>query len=758
MSRPQTDSSNPVKSRVEELLKAANDSAGAARNAWLAFLGILAYLFVTVTSTSHVNLLTNDPVNLPIANIKVPLFGFFFAAPLIFLLLHLGLFVQHAVMARKLNALNSALKDATKTEPESYANQVRKRLHFYAFAQYLTGPYSYDATQQEKPGQAGTDDNADDRAAPRTHAWLVRLMLWISFVILPILTFLAFQISFLPYHDMSAWEEGRVPRVGLTWWHRLFILADLFLVWSYWPVIRYGKSSWKKSFNCYPRRWKVAKITTTALVGLFSFLVATIPDEKLDQIMADRLEALSVERGGRKVFWPTAWLFEGELDPSSLTLKSPFSRNLIVAIEDLVDDGKKWDVGKSSHNLRNRNLRYGQFARIDLSYADLSYADLTKANFFRARLKRASLFSATIKGTRFERANLELASFMQAVGNHETDFKKAIANKADFRGVRLPGASFKRTKLINAEFQKDTATNDETLVAYLEGAVFARANLRAADLSGAKLQAATFWEANLQATNLEGADMMGADLRGAAVWRADYPDKKDRRESDESKRSPEHLYDMLGVLEYADLGKVQVSRSENPDCWQPRKQTANECRQAFREIETSGLSSSIEWRLDYFKSKEVPGGAKGESGDVTGVSVNPVLREPWDDGSHWKARERKPRVSIELARFLSAVVCRSNDKLEAEFSRRLKNMSVRERGEIPSKNLRANLRKEVVADFEAVALGIVKQLDHQETGRVRDSRVRNELAELLIDARDAGCANDRLSDSKTHEVLLRARE
>ena len=47
------------------------------------------------------DLLLNSPVTLPIVNVQIPLFSFFLAAPYLFLLVHLGLLVQHAMLAHK---------------------------------------------------------------------------------------------------------------------------------------------------------------------------------------------------------------------------------------------------------------------------------------------------------------------------------------------------------------------------------------------------------------------------------------------------------------------------------------------------------------------------------------------------------------------------------------------------------------------------------------------------------------------------------
>jgi hypothetical protein len=52
------------------LLKAANDVAGAARNAWLAFLGLIAHFFVALAGVLHTDFLFNSGVKWAAAELR----------------------------------------------------------------------------------------------------------------------------------------------------------------------------------------------------------------------------------------------------------------------------------------------------------------------------------------------------------------------------------------------------------------------------------------------------------------------------------------------------------------------------------------------------------------------------------------------------------------------------------------------------------------------------------------------------------------
>ncbi len=94
---------------TDDQLKSANAASVTARNAWLAFLVLIAYLLVTIAGVTHTDLLLNSPIKLPIVNVEIPLFSFFLAAPFLLLLVHLGLLVQHTALAHKLSRFSDAI-------------------------------------------------------------------------------------------------------------------------------------------------------------------------------------------------------------------------------------------------------------------------------------------------------------------------------------------------------------------------------------------------------------------------------------------------------------------------------------------------------------------------------------------------------------------------------------------------------------------------------------------------------------------------
>ena len=201
-----------VSEEAKGFLDEANGASDPAWSAWLAFLVLLTYVAVTLASVSHKNLLLNSPVRLPIINADIPLVGFFQYAPALLLLVYLSLLVQHVILARKYRKFTDAIAPyemETGTE-----HPTRDRVHSYVFSQILAGP---------RPN--------------RITKFMMMLIVYVTFSILPIATLLYFQIKFLPYHEVS-----------ITYWHRIAVILGFAMLILLTPIMQHAPPK---------RRWDV---------------------------------------------------------------------------------------------------------------------------------------------------------------------------------------------------------------------------------------------------------------------------------------------------------------------------------------------------------------------------------------------------------------------------------------------------------------------------------------------------------------------
>lgn len=435
-----------IEATFTEMARDVNYASAAARNAWMFFMALHAYFFIALAGVTHRDLLLGTPVKLPLLDVEIALRAFFLFGPVILLLVHFGILLQHAMLARKVLELHGRV---TRFEGQGgfRTHRVRVQLHSYFYTQLIAGPYR-----------------------SRLFAAFLSLMTWLTLVILPIVLLLDFQITFLPYHDLI-----------VTWAHRIVIVLDLAIVAIFGTYMRYPGKSFVSGFgaNILQRPLSFIVAGLFCLVSTaFSFAVATLPDEHMDRVMAaipaTRTPIVQAgepdRRRPRFAFWPTAVLFEGEVDYLSGRPTSLFGRNLVVTDADLVRDA---DVsgGETSISLRRRDLRYGAFDRSDLHQADLTGVIATGASFRETNLG----------GLRAERADLQNADFWRASLTSDT------ANGQTVRQSQLRSANLRNASLIEA----DLTTAD------LDGAVWEASDLRGAkldeeDAAQAQRQGATF--------------------------------------------------------------------------------------------------------------------------------------------------------------------------------------------------------------------------------------------------------------------------
>ncbi len=449
----------------KELLNEANSASDPASSSWLAFLVLLTYAAVTLAGVNHKSLLLNSPVKLPIINADIPLVGFFQYAPALLLLVYLSLLVQHVILARKYRRFTDAI--ASYEAETGTEHPARERVNSYVFSQIVAGP-----------------------KANRITKFMMQLIVYVTLSILPIATLLYFQIKFLPYHDVS-----------ITYWHRIAVLLGFAMLILLTPLMQNtgpATRRWDIKMGPQAEAWEasgtqvVLILLLLPLVGIFSWLIATVPNEWIDRKLGFVAPA-SVKVGAEE----------------EAKLLNPILRRLVY--DRLADDRDKgwwrrWllsyrvlivedtDLGADQEGkvvLRERNFRFALLSRTDLQRADLAWADLRAAQLWKT-LAKGKLKDARLQG-----------AFMQGAQLQGAQLNSAQLQGADLSAARLQGAELNYANLQGADLEG----------AELQGADLSFADLRGADLRGAKLQGA----------KLEGVQLEGAALDGAGIWLAGFP-------------------------------------------------------------------------------------------------------------------------------------------------------------------------------------------------------------------------------------------
>jgi uncharacterized protein YjbI with pentapeptide repeats len=485
----------------------------------VSFLIFSLYLLTAATTVTQRQLLLAEPVKLPVLSIELPLWGFFFLAPILFVILHIYVLLQVLLLGRTTAAYNTAIARIDLSPEESAS--LRQRLANTLFAQIFAG------SPREREGFVGS---------------LLRAIVWITLAIGPILIILAFQFSFLAYHSHIA-----------TWTHRLLIafeLAAFFLIWPLaldaqkdfqWPRVR---QSLKRLISIPIELWhakrpdepsklwlreQAAPLAAFAAFVLLSLSLATFPGEPhVNLFTGQSLYSVNCERSLQREF-------EG--------IDLRYDR-LILPHVDVVDDEK---LEKIQNAAKQKSIspfqteRVRSFANRDFRCASFTGADFRHIDFNAASLTGVDLSSAELQGASFDMAVLDDAELIVAKldGAHLVD---ASLRGTSLTGVNMRGAVLARANLQNAKLDYVRATAAVFLDAHLIGASIKRASLMAADLSGAQLQGANLTNSDFRASffggaNLQGvlladtdlrsgyfskAQLNGADLRGSQLDDAEF--------------------------------------------------------------------------------------------------------------------------------------------------------------------------------------------------------------------------------------------
>ncbi len=610
------------------LLEAVNNSSDTAHTAWLIFLAIMTYFMIAVAGVTHRDLLLETPVALPIMQVAIPITQFFQFAPVVLVLLHVGLLSQLVLLARKTLEFDHAIRLLETSERRTHP--LRLELNNFFFVQAIAGPH---------------------RSA--VMSVFLHGMSWLTLVVLPVILILYIQVVFLPYHDLA-----------ITWTQRVALLVDVALLLMIGVFLMRLETSFVQAFVRTTSANPFSFVATVMVLGfamMFSLFAATIPGERLDQVTT-RLFGTPKHLAERDLRYgsgllPTVFNYEG-----NGALFGVLPRWLVVTDTDLVAD-KDLSGDEASVKLRGRNLKFARLDRSDLHQADLTGAilddasfagaDLTKArlscadtnelrlsanrelakctsargtNFARARMSEANLAGADLRGAKFDDARLESAELTDAI-LAGANFFRASLDRADITGgVQAQGANFLLASMQGADLTGAQLQNATLSNASLQGAVLSLAQLQGAVLQDADLEAGSLHLARLEGADLSGSRITGADFRGAQIWMTKPP-----------------LADATGVADFSELvmrpldeasvGMLTrvVARIDEP---RQRSDVADALRPISAIAESRAWSASADQqRWQSFVSGSQGAASETYKGRLTDYLSGAICSRKWSNGS-----------------------------------------------------------------------------------------------------------------------------
>ena len=251
---------------LEAIRSAVVDAAGVSAGLWLSYLFVLFYLLIAAGGVTHRDLFLENPIKLPFLGVELPLKGFFWLGPALFLVVHAYVLLHFVLLSSKAGILDAQFR--AQIDDAEVRARLRRQLPINIFVQFLAGP------REVREGPLG---------------FLLRLIAWISLVVGPVALLVFFQLQFLPYHD-----------VWITMWQRIAVVIDLVLLWLLWPTVLHGEA--------VTRGWRSVRLGHRLGAGLHQPHIgrAGLRDRDLPRRVAggeafagSRLRQALVCRGGR---------------------------------------------------------------------------------------------------------------------------------------------------------------------------------------------------------------------------------------------------------------------------------------------------------------------------------------------------------------------------------------------------------------------------------------------------------------------------
>ena len=115
----------------------------------------------------------------------------------------------------------------------------------------------------------------------RITKFMMQLIVYVTFSVLPIITLLYFQIKFLPYHDVST-----------TYWHRIAVILGFAMLILLTPLMQNtgpARRRWDIKVGPQAEAWEASGTQVLLVLFLlplvvgFSWLIATVPNEWIDR-------------------------------------------------------------------------------------------------------------------------------------------------------------------------------------------------------------------------------------------------------------------------------------------------------------------------------------------------------------------------------------------------------------------------------------------------------------------------------------------
>jgi uncharacterized protein YjbI with pentapeptide repeats len=461
--------SDPL-TKLFDKLEAIGNISESARKLFIALLAACLYSWLTVATTTDLNLITNRASSpLPIIQTAIPIVGFYWVAPLLLLCVFFYFHFYLQKLWEELGSLPAIFPDG-------------RRLHERSDPWLLN-----DLVRAHVPRL-----KADRPFMSYFQQFISIILAW---WLVP-LTLMCFWLRYLPRHG----SYGTDLHVGLL---AISIMAAVFL---YRLAARTLRGAARKPFS-WSSLAKSREGHTAVAVLLLTIAVFYSLSWYSSHTMLGICNALGyvVGKEAQERFYCFA---SANLQAADISVKPP---NWVP----------KYPRQKDAMAKELEQVVGAQLPAAHLQYAYLGGAFLAKANLSTALMDDAVLSSSDLRMADLTEADLPGAELNKA---HLNGAKLSGANlsDADLNEAYSPGADLALADLTGAQINEADLNGADLTLAHLDGAYLTKTGLTGANLTGARLNRADLTGADLTRAYLKGAGLTGAILDGADLTLTDF--------------------------------------------------------------------------------------------------------------------------------------------------------------------------------------------------------------------------------------------
>ncbi|MDH5678098.1 MAG: pentapeptide repeat-containing protein, partial [Nitrospinota bacterium] len=469
------------------------------RNALLLFVSTCVFLLITIAGVKDKSyILPNSDVTLPVINIGIPVGLFFFAGPILLIILHLDILYN--------------------------LREHRKKLaHWHDGSDHILWPFIY--------------NNAVMRSVFSFSGFVSNLLMFLAVFVLPLLVMFYFANRYFPAHAFVPENEFLKPGMlfshlftirATSEQHVAFVAIDLMIAVFYFGIFKRLDTE-KYSYLELDRKHPYLNIRNEVVVNVVRIYSAIICVVMFLLYAYCPLHYLMTDERGKRTEYLSLDL---DVKETSFIVKEPPSEVIqlyvereLAKLEKKEKDVTEEERAKAAEQAKMQAfLDFGEGVDLrekDLRHANFFKCDLTRARFDKAVLDKADLSFVKLKGSDISTEQLKVVASLRGAELQGWDFASANLEGINLMETNLQGADFSWASLQGADFGRAELQDADLFGANLQGADLSWANLQGANLRWAYLQGVNLYKANLQGADLYLANLQGADLSEAYLQGAD---------------------------------------------------------------------------------------------------------------------------------------------------------------------------------------------------------------------------------------------